>query len=323
MAAVLTPPMKHSILPIFAILPILLATPAPATPAWKPNDIHSIELSDEHQVIVRFELNPAPRDPHFSILATPDGRNTLWVAPPDHVWHSGMWFSWKYINGVNFWETNPKTGKQQGLNRIEDAAIESQPDGTTAVIRYRELAHPDPDGPAVLEDSVEIHIERPNESRGPQVTWRITTMALADCTLDRTPIAGEPNGRDWGGYAGFSWRGAKGFQDVRFTDSHGRREMDIHGQRAHWVNAAGSLHGKPAGILIIDHPANPGHSSPWYITNQPKHPFWFVNPALLLPKAIILKKGESFQHTYRAIIHDGSWHEAEISAAIGKFHRHQ
>jgi len=155
-----------------------IAIPAAAAPTWKANGSHSIELSDDHQVLVRFLVDPAPRDPHFEILATPDGRNTVWVGPPDHVWHHGMGFSWKYLNGVNFWETDPKTGEQPGLNRIEDASIESNPDDETAIIRYRQLAFPDADGPAVLEDAVEIEIRRPSGIHGPQVTWRITTTAL-------------------------------------------------------------------------------------------------------------------------------------------------
>jgi len=311
--------MKLHILHIFPILPILFNTPATATPTWKADGNHSIELSDEQHVIIRFLVNPAPRDPHFEILAMPDGRNTVWVAPPDHVWHYGVWFSWKFINRVNFWETNPQTGKQQGLNRIEDVAIVSLPDGDSATIRYRELAFPDPDGPAVLEDSVEIEIHRPSGTRGPQVTWRVTTTALVGVTLDRTPIADQPNGRDWGGYAGFSWRGARDFTDVRFTDGEGREEMDIHGQAARWVNATGTLHDKPAGLLLINHPKNPRHPTTWYITNQPKHPFWFANPAFLFPEPITLAKGASLRHSYRIILHDGSWDQARIRWSAEKF----
>ncbi|MFU8893279.1 MAG: DUF6807 family protein [Luteolibacter sp.] len=302
-----------------AIIALTLATIAIAQPLWKADGNRSLEFADADATHVRFVLDAAPRDPHFEILATPDGRNTVWVGPPDHVWHYGVWFSWKYINGVNFWETNPQTGKQQGLNRIEGATIEAKYDGDTATVRYRELAFPDPDGPAVLEDAVEIEIRRPSDTTGPHVIWRVTTTALADVTLDRTPIAGEPNGRDWGGYAGFSWRGAKGFKDVRFIDSESRKEMDIHGQSARWINIVGLLNDKPAGILIINQAGNPGEIPPWYITHQPRHPFWFANPARLLPNAIPMKQGESFEHAYQIIVHSGSLDPGEIDRSIEKF----
>jgi len=304
-----------------ALITLLLATATVAGPLWNHDGNRSLELEGKDGRIIRFVVDCAPRDPHFEILATPDGRNSVWVGPQDHVWHYGHWFSWKYINGVNFWETNPKTGKQPGLNRIEDAGIESQPRAAAAIIRYRELAHPDPDGAAVLEDEVEIKIDRPTDERGPQVTWKITTKALADVTLDRTPLPDEPGGREWGGYGGLSWRGSKEFAELKFTDSEGRGDMNIHRQHASWVNITGSLHGKPAGLVIINHPGNPRHPTSWYLSNNPKHPFWFANPALLQPKAISLKKGESFQHAYRIILHDGAWDNTQCENAAANFAR--
>lgn len=295
------PPMKAATL--LALVPTLAV--ASPTWTWKQDGNRSLELIGERGTVVRFLLDCTPRDPHFEILATPDGRNTVWVAPDDHVWHYGVWFSWKLINGVNFWETNQKTGLQEGRSEIVDPKIESTPDGSTATIRYLDLAHPKCDGPAVLEDSVVIRITRPQNGVGPQVEWKLTTKALSDVELSRTPPPGEPNGRSWGGYGGFSWRGAKDFKDVRFTDSEGRHDMALHRQRARWVDAAGTLGGQAAGITVIDHPRNPGHPSSWYIFANPKEPFWYVNPALVQSKPIQLKQGESFTHLYLATIHDG------------------
>ncbi len=301
------------------LLSLCFVTGAIAGPLWKQDGNRSLELTGENGTLVRFVLDAAPRDPHFEVLATADGRNTVWVAPPDHVWHYGLWFSWKYINGVNFWETNPKTGKQPGLNRIEDAAIVSHPDNSAATIRYRELSYPDPEGPAVLEDTVVIEIERPAGPRGAQVTWSITTKALADVTLDRTPLPGEPGGRDWGGYAGFSWRGAKEFTAIAYTDSDGRRGMDIHRHHARWLNITGTLQGKPAGLTILDHSGNPRHPASWYLCHNAKLPFWFANPAMLQHKALPVKKGESIRHAYRIILHDGSWQNAECHHEMQRF----
>jgi hypothetical protein len=313
MAAKLIHPVKTG------FISLLLAATAFAGPVWKQDGNRSIELTGENGTLVRFVLDGAPRDPHFEILATSDGRNTVWVAPPDHVWHYGLWFSWKYINGVNFWETDPKTGKQQGRNEVLDAVIESRPDAAATTIRYRELSYPDPNGPAVLEDTVVIEIERPNDPLGTQVTWSITTKALADVTLDRTPLPGEPGGRDWGGYAGFSWRGAKEFTEIACTDSDSRSDMQIHRHHARWLNITGTLQGKPAGLTILDHPGNPRQPASWYLCHNAKLPFWFANPAMLQHKALPMKKGESIRHAYRIILHDGGWRNAECNQAMERF----
>lgn len=301
------------------ILSLSLAPTLLAEPVWKQDGASRLELRDADVVIARFILDAAPRDPHFDWFATADGRNTVWVGPEDHTWHYGLWFSWKTINGVNFWETQTSTGKQQGLNRIEEPSIEVRPDGETAVIRYREFAYPNSEETPVLVDSLEIEIRRPSAKHGLLTTWNVTTTALADVVLDRTPIPGQPGGREWGGYGGFSWRGAKAFEDVRFTDSESRSGMDIHGKRARWVDATGMLEGSPAGVVILEHPGNAFEASAWYLFDNSKYPFWFANPAPLFAKAVSLKKGESMKQRYRIIVHDGSWGSAEVEEASRAF----
>ena len=291
---------------ILALIPTL----AVADPSWTwhQDGNRSIELRGETGPIVRFRLDCPPRDPHFDLLATPDGRNTVWVAPGDHVWHYGLWFSWKLINGVNFWETNQATGLQEGRSEIADPAIESTPDAATATIRYRDLAHPAAGKPAVLEDTVVIRITRPQDGIGPRVAWSIKTTALEDVELSRTPLPDEPDGKPYGGYGGFSWRGAKEFQDVHFTDSETRQDMALHRQHASWVDVTGTLGGKPAGLTVISHPRNPGAPVSWFLVATPnaQGPFWFVNPTLVQPKPIRLKKGESFTHSYQVTVHAGN-----------------
>jgi hypothetical protein len=295
--------MKTSALFLFAPL---LAAAEPAL-KWHQEGNRSLELRGADGPVVRFVLDCAPQDPHFEVLATADGRNLVWVGPGDHVWHYGLWFSWKLINDVNFWETDPATGKQAGRSEILEPKIESTPDGATATIRYRDRAHPLADGPAVLEDEVVIRITRPQNGLGPQVVWQLKTTALAAVELGRTPLPDEPNGKPYGGYGGFSWRGAKDLKDTVFTDSEGRQGMAMHRQHASWVDATGSLAGKPAGITVCNHPSNPGHPSSWFLATDttPQGPFWFVNPALLQPKPIKMKQGESFLHRYQATVHGG------------------
>jgi hypothetical protein len=304
---------------MFLLSPVL-AWAAPDW-TWQQDANRTLELRGADGLIVRFVLDSAPKDPHFEILATPDGRNTVWVGPGDHVWHYGLWFSWKLINGVNFWETNPATGRQAGRSEILDPTIEATPEAATATIRYRERSYPVPDGPAVLEDAVVIRVTRPQDGQGPRVEWQVTTTALADVELGRTPLPDEPGGKPYGGYGGFSWRGAKDFKDVVFTDSEGRKNMALRRQHARWVTLAGSLTGKPAGLTLCDHPGNPGHPTSWYLAaDMTAHgPFWFVNPALLQPKPLVLKPGASFVHRYQATVHDGPRPAAECAAEAAKF----
>ena len=57
--------------------------------------------------------------PWFHPLATPSGVEITRNRPWDHPWHRGLWFSWKYVNGVNFWNEDPRTGEPAGRVDLE------------------------------------------------------------------------------------------------------------------------------------------------------------------------------------------------------------
>jgi Methane oxygenase PmoA len=271
---------------------------------WQTQGKESVSLIGPSGTLVHFKIDPKPADPHFDVLTTRDGRNLVWVSPPDHVWHYGQWFSWKVINGVNFWETD-KEGKSEGIEEVLEPNIHIE--GGTATVIYTRLYRLKPDANPILKDHCTIAIHWPSDatpSCGPSVDCSITTTALEKVTLDRTPLPNEPCGKPYGGYGGFSWRGAQAMTDVHFSDSEGRKDMDIHRQSAAWVNAVGTLEGKAAGVALIARSPSPVS---WYIVQTPQQPFWYMNPALLQPKPIGLEAGATLKHSYRIITHDGSY----------------
>ena len=95
--------------------------------------------------------------PYFHPLRTTDGRLMTWDRPPDHLWHHGLWFSWKFINKINYWELDAKTGRPAGrtswsniriatgrdLKARIDMDLAYRPAGEDVpVLRYRVLIHP-------------------------------------------------------------------------------------------------------------------------------------------------------------------------------------
>lgn len=206
----------------------------PGAFSWQVVPNHAISLRGPTGILARLLINPPNADPHFDILATGDGRNLVWVGPPDHVWHYGHWFSWKMINDVNFWETDPKTGSSAGWEEALGKPIIQIIDNQAA-ISYARQYRLKPENAPVLKDFIVITITAPSQGigkLGPKIHWTIDTTALAKVTLDRTPLPDEPGGKPHGGYGGLSWRGAKELTDVHFTDSNGRKDMEIHRQQA-------------------------------------------------------------------------------------------
>jgi hypothetical protein len=120
--------------------------------------------------------------------------------------------------------------------------------------------------------------------------------------LGRTPIPGEQGGRGWGGYAGLSVRMAKTTRGFEYVDSEGRKDKQIHGKKARWVDFSGELPGgKEAGIAIFDHPDNLRHPSPWYVEKGMP----YFSPAVLFNKPYEIAARESLELWYRILIHPG------------------
>ena len=76
----------------------------------------SIELSNPESrcPVWKYVYGGKPK-PFFHPLCTPSGHVLTNFEPHDHVWHRGLWFTIKFINGENFWEEKPPFGTQRTL----------------------------------------------------------------------------------------------------------------------------------------------------------------------------------------------------------------
>ena len=79
-------------------------TPAPKRPklTWKQTKT-SLALTADGKVLWQYNFDKAEGKPYFHPLAAADGTVLTDLRPADHVWHRGLWFSWKHVNHVNYW----------------------------------------------------------------------------------------------------------------------------------------------------------------------------------------------------------------------------
>src|ERR1019366_3254106 len=61
---------------------------------------------------VVYQFNPSLPKPCIHPFFTPRGHQLSGFEMSDHVWHRGLWFTIKFINGSNFWEERPPFGIQ-------------------------------------------------------------------------------------------------------------------------------------------------------------------------------------------------------------------
>src|ERR687890_561666 len=89
--------------------------------AWhaSDDDATAVLLGPEGQPLARYSWGPSTNHPYFSDVRPLAHRGVLTNhAPHDHRWHHGIWWSWKFINDVLFWEDHPAYGGNRvGLGR--------------------------------------------------------------------------------------------------------------------------------------------------------------------------------------------------------------
>ena len=130
--------------------------------------------------------------PYFHPLGTDRGQVLTWDSPPDHAWHHGLWFCWKYINGVNYWEHDRQTGKPAGRTQTTDVQVDTR-DDHSARISLTLAYDPAGEDEVVLRERRQIDISAPNSAR--RIPIRLDCRihgGRAQGELDRTPPRTSP-----------------------------------------------------------------------------------------------------------------------------------
>ena len=242
---------------------------------WKQTST-SLALIEGSRVVWQLNFDPREGKPYFHPVTNPAGDVLTALRPADHPWHRGIWWSWKFINGLNYWEENEK-GVSEGQTTLHGTRVETQEDFSARI--SQDIDYHPPHCAAVVTEHRQIEIS------GNIISWCSEFTAVSDVTMDRTPVAGEPDGMDWGGYAGLSVRLAEGVTGL--CDSEGRTEAGlIHGQSAAWVELAG--------IRVT-----PEIPSRWYAWTNGMQ---YFSPAILFGGPIELGAGQRLNLNYEIFL---------------------
>ena len=278
----------------------------------------ALKLGDRD--VWRFHADPSKASkPYFDPVAVAGGPSLTWARPPDHPWHYGLWFSWKYINGVNYWEEDK--GQSSGKTGWSVSKVETQPDGRARIelaLDYRPAAGAEP----VLREQRTISLSAPDAAGAYTVDWtQVFTAGSQSVALDRTPLPGESGGQSWGGYAGLSIRFVRAITNVETVASTaGCVPRDAAGRLDVTAAAAeqnGLVDSSPYGIAILAHPSNPRAPGDWYPIEGKS--FTYLNAAFLLKSAYTLKPGETLTLRYRVCVHSGRWDAAALRQAAAQY----
>ena len=288
---------------------------------WEKQDDASLALVGPGGPVWRFRYDQALDIPYFHPLNTVEGRTMTADRPPDHIWHHGLWFSWKFINKVNYWEVDPKTGRPAGRTSWTDVRVTARDDQSARIamdLAYRPLGEEVP----VLTEKRTIGISAPDIEGVYAIDWTGVFTAERAVVLDRTPLPGEPDGQVWGGYAGLSLRLAGNLDGRQVMTSEGPvGEMtdDRYRGRHAAVEYSGLLDGQPSGAAICDFPGNPRSPTPWYVIKSAEMSFF--TPAVLCYEPLTLRPGERVTLRYRVLVHPGRWDAERLRREHARFAR--
>jgi hypothetical protein len=286
--------------------------------SWKQTDT-TLALLNRDRVVWQWNYAPTLAKPYFHPVALIDGMILTEPSPADHPWHRALWFSWKRLNGVNYWEENPTTGQAQGLTEVRAAKLSPQADGAARI--EMELSYHPPDTPPVLSENRVIAVSVPDAQGVYRIDWRGEFAAGGQDVVLEGGTAG-------GGYAGLSVRVSQATSDWVLIASEDRRDIptdgepgnagglaaNTHGQRARWADFSlvDMATQRPGGIAILDHPSNPRHPSQWHNVLAAKGRFGYFSPAMLWSEPYKLAAGQRFTLRYCILVHPGRGDKAAI-----------
>lgn len=233
-------------------------------------------------------------------LAMVDGTSLTAFRPADHPWHRGCWFSWKILNGKNYWEED-RDGQSAGHTAIVKVTVRKGWFSKSAKIILHIIYYADKSEPLMEEDRI-IRFSAPGKDGSYTMDWKSRFLAgEKELVLDRTPVPGEEGGVGHGGYAGFSLRLSRETIGWKFLNSSELVNGTMHGQPARWGIVSGlTSAGGNASISVFEHPDNPGAQSKWYVnTGMP-----YLSPAFLFARPLKVEAQEKFVLRYRVMIAD-------------------
>ncbi|MBM4089297.1 MAG: hypothetical protein FJ276_07695 [Planctomycetes bacterium] len=280
----------------------------------------SIALCNGDSIVWQFTYSDGQPKSFFHPVSLPNGPVLTWNEPPDHPWHHALWFSWKYINGINYWEPEANSSSPKGRTKWSNVRIDPQPDGKTVAQMHLDYCHPSDH--VVLSEERTVTVSAPRADGQYAFDWKCAFTAVEpQVTLDRTPLPNEPNGQAYGGYAGLSVRFSKELIERQAVSNLGPIDFNEGRFRgkANAVDYNGLIDGQPVGIAICDHPSNLNHPTPWYVICSAEMSYY--SPAVICYEPHQMKAGDEFTLRYRVIVHPLRWDAARLGREYEEFVR--
>ena len=288
--------------------------------SWQKTDT-TFALLKNKETVWKYNFNTLKGKPFFHPVKIGYSDITA-LSTFDHPWHLGLWFAWKHINGINYWEYLRGEGIKpyiyEGITEIKNIKFERGNDHSCKI--RLDLLYHEKNKPAVMSEKRTVFVSSPAPDGTVYIDYNMLFNALTDTVvLDRTPLQNEKFGKSWGGYTGLSIRFNPDYWQPVFLNPDGSTDKK-HGKRMPWkYYGMKTLTGKRVGVTIFDHPDNLNYPTPWYVGDNESIPFYFLNAAILYFSPYVLTKGNPLHLRYRVKFYSGCVKQDSITKDMDQF----
>jgi type 1 glutamine amidotransferase len=288
--------------------------------SWDETDT-TVALLNYGELVWQYNFNTIKGKPFFHPVNIEQSTLT-WLSPEDHPWHLGIWHSWKYINGVNYWEYDRSEGVAPfnflGITEVRNIKIEKSADFSCRFML--DIFYHEKGGPDLMKEQRIVCVSSPDDDGQFMISYQMELVALADhVELNRTPLPNEENGQSWGGYAGLSVRFSQDLFEPSFINPTGSREM-AHGTSMPWkYYGLRDIQGKQVGVAIFTGEENLSYPEPWFVTDYEDHPFYYFSPAPIFNAQKVLQKGEELTFGYRIQFYQGAVNVDQLESGYANY----
>lgn len=263
-----------------------------------------ISISRSGSVTLVTQHAPTGQRPFLHPIVAPDGNGTLTEnEPPHHPWQHGLYIGLNDVGGVGYWTEGRVNNAMDGSFRPAPLAapqVSGQRAGWEVACDYLK-----PDGSTQLHERQRWTLRDHGSLFELDLSWSLT--AAVDVAFGQYAYGGL--------FIRMPFQG-----QGTVVNSEGKTAItDCEGKRARWVAIAMPIPDRTggdmiAGIVMMDHPSNPEHPSPWRVDGQ-----LGIAPSRCIAGAWTLAAGATSTSHYRVLVHAGATDVAAVEASWNQF----
>lgn len=260
--------------------------------------------------------------PHCDVVALPAGAgetagtNLVLCSPHDHVWHFGLFYVPKLVDGINCWESElfRQDGRVHGYAQSRGLRLEGEGRKAEGVALSDTIVWRSSEGEELVREHRRIDLAAPRGAAY-TLTWETRLEALGQ----NRHLSSESR---HGHYSGLSVRFIRSMTNGRVLLPAVENPPADSGPAGPWCDYSGYLDGslllgKPhaAGIALFDHPAN-RYAARFFTMNQP---FGFISANPTYYQVLTLRRGEPVTFRWGLWVHAGRPEAAAVQAAYDEW----